>query len=245
MPLHTTSFFKKHYVWDRTVRCCHWVNVFCILILSAIGLALLNGKWLGLTTEAKILLKTIHVSVGYIFFLSLLWRIIWAFISKNPFSRFSALLPLEKDFKTKLIRYISHLAQGKYASTLGHNPLGKLMITLLLSLMLIQSASGLILAGTDLYYPPFGKTISSWIATPGNHEKIKPYSQKYINADRYAEMRHFRSPVITTHKYIFYILMVAIVLHIVAAVFMDVKEKNGLISAMFNGYKFFNQKPED
>lgn len=44
------------------------------------GVAILNGTAPGVSIEGKILLKTTHVWIGYVFALNLLWRLIWAFI---------------------------------------------------------------------------------------------------------------------------------------------------------------------
>ena len=40
-------------------------------------------------------------------------------------------------------------------------------------------------------------------------------------------------------------MLLAIVVHIGAVVVSDVKEGNGLISAMFSGRKVFSEKPRD
>ncbi|MGR9071624.1 MAG: cytochrome b/b6 domain-containing protein [Gammaproteobacteria bacterium] len=242
MPLESVSPVSRRFVWDRSVRLFHWINVACILILAAVGLMLLNGKALGLGNEGKLLLKTVHVSIGYVFFLNLGWRILWAFVSANPYSRWKEMVPWGKNFGSALKLQLERLKHGQTDPHLGHNPLGKIMIALLLLLMLVQAGTGLILAGTDLYYPPFGSKIATWVATPGNDGKIKPYSKDYIDAGRYDEMRSLRAPVVALHQYNFYALLTLIVLHVAAAVFQDIREKNGLISAMFNGYKFMREQ---
>ena len=58
-------------------------------------------------------------------------------------------------------------------------------------------------------------------------------------------MREFRQPFITTHVYVFYILVVAILLHIAGVVVTELKEKSGLVSALFTGQKVFKNKPVD
>ncbi len=67
-------------VWDRTTRIFHWVNVLCVLILAVFGLILLNEDAIGFSPEGKILLKTLHVYTGYVFFVNLVWRIVWGFV---------------------------------------------------------------------------------------------------------------------------------------------------------------------
>jgi Ni,Fe-hydrogenase I cytochrome b subunit len=41
------------------------------------------------------------------------------------------------------------------------------------------------------------------------------------------------------------VLILLVFAHIAAAIITDVKEKNGIISAMFTGWKVFDKKPVD
>jgi Ni,Fe-hydrogenase I cytochrome b subunit len=59
-------------VWDRTTRFFHWINVLCVIALSAIGAAFLFEDELGLSAAGVFLLKTVHVYIGYVFVLNLL-----------------------------------------------------------------------------------------------------------------------------------------------------------------------------
>ena len=58
-------------------------------------------------------------------------------------------------------------------------------------------------------------------------------------------MRAFRKPFITIHVYVFYLLLIAIFLHIAAVVISEIRERSGLVSAMFTRNKIFSQKPVD
>lgn len=58
-------------------------------------------------------------------------------------------------------------------------------------------------------------------------------------------MRAFRKPVITTHLYGFCVLLVAILIHIFAVVVTDIRERSGIISAMFSGRKVLPRFPVD
>ncbi|WP_353571274.1 cytochrome b/b6 domain-containing protein [Candidatus Albibeggiatoa sp. nov. BB20] len=227
-------------VWDKTTRWFHWINVICIVGLIAIGLIIFNAKTLGIHGDAKLLLKVIHVYIGYVFAINLAWRLIWAFIG-NRYARWASLLPLDKNLLHKIKDYRQN--NTAYA---GHNPIAKLMISFLLILMLAQAMTGLVLAGTDIYYPPFGHEIAEWVAKEGiAPESLKPGDKSMLNVEQYQDMREFRKPFITIHKWAFYILLLAITLHIIAAVITDIREKSGLISAMFTGQKVFRHKPVD
>lgn len=239
---------KYYAVWDRTTRIFHWINVICIIGLVSVGTVILNNKILGVSGDGKLLLKTVHVYIGYVFVLNLMWRFIWGFIG-NKYSRWEAILPIGKGYWHSVSEYIAGVKSGEPPQYLGHNPLAKLMVGLLFLLLAAQATTGLVLAGTDLYLPPFGHEIAEWVTAAGEeHDKIanlKPGSKDDVDSESYAEMRNFRKPFITTHVYMFYILLVLITFHIVAVILTEVREKNGLISAMFTGNKVSSKKPVD
>ena len=239
------DMLKEYPVWDRTTRWFHWINALAIIGLIGVGLVIFNAKTLGVSTDGKILLKTIHVYIGYVFCLNLAWRIIWAFIG-NKYARWKAIFPGGKGFFTALREYKTGFRTGNIQYYQGHNPAAKLIITLLFVLLITQAITGLVLAGTDIYFPPFGQTMKTWIAEDVNKvEVLKPYSKENINEEKFAEMRAFRKPFIITHVYVFYILLIFIVLHIGAIVVTEIRERSGLISAMFTGRKVFPKKPVD
>lgn len=233
-------------VWDRTTRWFHWVNVLCVLALAALGLAILNEKAFGVSAEGKVLLKTLHAYVGYVFATNLVWRFIWGFFG-GRYSRWKGVLPVGPGYLDALRLYVRGFVSGNAPSYLGHNPLGRLMVLLLFLLMFTQAITGLVLAGTDLYKPPFGGTIAQWVTggDPDKLSQLRPGSKDYVDPVAYKEMRNFRKPVITTHLYAFYLLMAAILLHISGVVVTEVREKNGLTSAMLTGEKVLSEPPLD
>jgi cytochrome b len=58
---------------------------------------ILNAKSLGVSGEGKILLKTIHAYIGYVFVINLSWRLVWGFIG-NKYVRWKAILPIGKGY---------------------------------------------------------------------------------------------------------------------------------------------------
>lgn len=239
---------KQVAVWDRTTRWFHWLNVLCITGLIGVGLVILNGDSLGVSDDGKFLLKTVHVYVGYVFALNLLWRLLWGFIG-TKYARWRAILPFGRGYWRALKAYVTGFKTGAPPQYLGHNPLAKLMVVLLFLLLATQAVTGLVLAGTDLYLPPFGHEIAEWVTASGEeHDRIlnlKPGAKGDVDSEAYAEMRLFRKPFITAHVYGFYVLLVAIVLHIAGVIATEVREKNGLVSAMFTGTKVISRPPVD
>lgn len=235
-----------HRVWDIPTRWFHWINVLCIIGLSAIGTGILYEDELGFSQEGIILMKTVHVYIGYVFVLNLLVRILWAFVGSKH-ARWAAILPFRSGFFAELRAYSRGFFAGNAPTYAGHDPLGRLMISLLLVLLFTQAATGLILAGTDLYKPPFGGIMAEWV-TAGDPEKLanlQPGSKDFIDQAGYDEMRAFRKPVKTIHEYSFYVLLVSIALHIIGSVYSEVKYRHGVISAMFSGQKILSEKPVD
>ena len=236
---------KSYRVWDAPTRWFHWINVLCVIGLIAIGVAILNAKPLGVTNEGKVLLKVIHVWFGYVFAINLLWRMVWAFIG-NRHARWGAMLPIGAGYWRSLKSHVSCLFSGRAQQYLGHNPLARISVTLLFVLLLIQAVSGLVLAGTDIFYPPLGGWIAGWVAAPGvDPATVQPYSPEMVDEAAWKEMRAFRKPFITAHYYSFFAIVLMIVAHIAGAVITELKEGGSIISAMFTGKKVLSEKPVD
>ncbi|MDD4963629.1 MAG: cytochrome b/b6 domain-containing protein [Gallionella sp.] len=239
------SNFKAYFVWDAHVRWFHWINVLCLFGLVVVGLAILNDKALGLSTEGKILLKTVHVWIGYVFAINLLWRLIWAFIGSKH-ACWGAILPGGWGYGKEVLAYVADFKAGRPRQYLGHNPLGRIAVTLLLLLLVMLAISGLALAGTDLFYPPIGAWIASWIAAPGvDPATLVPYAKDTYDAAAYDAMRAFRKPFIFVHEYAFYLLLAVSLVHILAVVVTEIREGGSLISAMFTGKKVLSETPAD
>lgn len=229
---------QQTFVWSGKIRLFHWINVIAITLLIFIGLVIFNAKLFGVSTDGKILLKTIHVIVGYVFAINLLVRLLVGFIGKTH-ERWADVLPFRKGFTQELVDFKEH----KKSTYKGHNPAGKLMVFALFFLMFTQLVSGLVIAGTDIYYPPFGNYFAESIAVDKqNIEAIKPYSKDNVDETAYKAMRDIRSPFITAHVYAFYGLLFLIPLHILGVIIAERREKTALVSAMITGYKYL---PDD
>jgi cytochrome b len=236
---------KTYPAWDASVRWFHWINLLCMLGLIAIGVAILNAKALGVTDDGKVLLKTVHVWIGYVFALNLLWRLIWAFAG-GPRARWRAILPGGPGYLSEVRQYIVALRSGRPRQYIGHNPLGRLAVAVLLLLLTVQAITGLVLAGTDLFYPPIGAWIAAWVAAPGvDPATLVPYAPEMYAKESYEAMRAFRKPFVTIHYYGFYTLLCVVLIHIIAVVVTELREGGNLVSAMFTGRKVLSEPPSD
>lgn len=236
----------EYRVWDRSQRIFHWVNALAVFTLAAIGVVTLSADALGIPKDpGMILLKSTHVYVGYVFVLNLAWRLVWAFFG-GRFARWRALLPGGREFGRRLAEFWRGFIRGNAPFYLGHNPLARIFLSVLVLLLVVQAATGLLLAGTDVYMPPFGGVIQEWVAGDTHDpELVRPYATETVNAEAYAEMRAFRSPIVRTHEYTFYLLIALIAIHIATAVVAELREGGTVISAMFTGRKVHEREPVD
>lgn len=228
---------RLQHVWDAGTRWFHWINALCVFLLMGLGLIILNASAFDIPNSGKITLKTIHVWVGYVLIVNLLWRFVWGFIG-NRNARWSALLPGGKGYFTQLKTHLSSWFSPNPKPHLGHNPAGKLAITAMLLLLTVQALTGLFLAGSDVFYPPIGHWIAQWIAAPGvDPATLQPYAVETYDAAAYEQMRSIRKPIVTVHLYSFYTLVVLVTLHLIAVVLTEMRERSSLISAMITGFK--------
>lgn len=236
---------KSYAVWDVPTRCFHWINVLCVLSLVGFGLVILNAGALDISNAGKILLKTLHVWVGYVFALNILVRLVWGFFG-NRHARWRQILPGGKGYYQRLGSYTASFAADNPEPYIGHNPLGRIAITGLLLVMIVQASTGLVLAGTDIYFPPFGSWITQWIAAPGvDPATLVPYSPEMYDKASYANMRSLRGPVALIHLYGFYLLAIGILIHISGVVITELRKGGGLTSAMISGRKALKGTPID
>lgn len=236
---------KAYAVWDAGTRWFHWINALCVIALGVLGLLILKEGALGVSTPGKVLLKTIHVWVGYLFAANLAWRIVWAFLG-NRYARWRAILPGGRGYSHALRSYVAAFIAGHPQHYAGHNPVGRLAVAVLLLLIAVQAATGLVLAGTDLFYPPLGHWIAQWVAAPGvDPGSLVPYTPALYDEGAWAAMRAFRKPFVTVHLYTFYVLGIVVVAHVTAVIITETREGGSLISAMFTGRKIIAGRPLD
>ena len=236
---------KSYAVWDASTRWFHWINALCVIALAVVGFVILNAGGLGVSNAGKVALKTIHTWIGYVFALNLLWRIAWAFLG-NRYAKWRSVLPGGKGYFRAVRSYVAAFIAGPPEQYLGHNPAGRLGIAVLFLLLAIQVITGLVLAGTDLFYPPIGHWIAQWVAAPDVAPgSLVPYAPKMYDAAAYESMRAFRKPFALVHLYSFYVLVVVVVMHVVAVIITELKEGGSIISAMFTGRKIISGRPVD
>ncbi|QYK02486.1 cytochrome b/b6 domain-containing protein [Shewanella psychrotolerans] len=233
---------KVYRVWDRPTRLFHWINVSCVMALIFIGAIMLFKGELGISgLEAKVKLKELHVVVGYLFAVNLVVRLVWGCIGSNS-ARLSKMLP---NFSA-VLAYKAKLKQGASPQYLHHNPVGNLAVFAMMVLLVTIMFTGLIRAGTDIYYPPLGGLVSDYIAANGvDGASLKPYDETGVDNQKVAQIKPFKSLAGEVHVYSVYLLILIILVHIAGVIVAEIKHQPGLVSAMISGKKRLNRPPED
>ncbi len=237
--------YKEYVAWDAATRWFHWINALAVIGLIGTGLVVLFDDALGLSAPGKVTLKSVHVTFGYVMAANLLWRFVWAFFG-NRYATWRGIMPGGPGYLAALRAYTASFLSGEPQQYIGHNPLARIGVALLFLLLLIQVATGLVLAGTDLFWPPFGHWFAAWVAAPGvDPALVVPGAMDLIDKASYDAMRAFRSSFVEVHELGFYALAVVIVLHLVAVVVTELHEGGSLTSAMFTGRKILSRPPPD
>ena len=234
-----------YHAWDAPTRWFHWINALSVLGLMLVGILILFSGSLGISAAGRVTVKTIHVWLGYVMTLNLVWRFVWAFLG-NRYARWRAVLPGGPGFPRALEAYVTAFLAGDPRHYLGHNPAGRVAVAIILLLLVVQAVTGLVLAGTDILYPPFGSWIAHWIAAPNvDPSALTPLTRNLMNQDAYAAMQSFRAPFVEIHELAFYGIAAVVVLHVIAVIVTELREGGSLISAMFTGRKIFSGPPQD
>ena len=161
------------------------------------------------------------------------------------YARWKTVLPSSGQI-SRVQDYKKSLQQGKPLQYAGHNPLGQLAVGVIFLCLLVMTVTGLIRAGTDIYYPPFGSIAAEYVAQPGvDPASLVPYDKSAVDKEKYDALKAFKKPFGTIHIYTSYLLMFLIIVHIAAVVRVEVKEGGSIISAMFTGKKYLRDRAQD
>jgi cytochrome b len=148
----------------------------------------------------------LHFWSGYAIITLLLFRIAWGFVGSTT-ARFAHFVK----GPVAWFVYLRDLTAGRRTYDVGHNPVGGIMVLVLIFAVLAQAVAGLFAADTDL------GTVNGPLANA--------IPDKWV--DRLTDF----------HKFWISVLIWLAALHIVAAIFYLVWKRQNLIGAMFTGRK--------
>lgn len=178
-------------VWDWPVRVFHWLIV-----------VLFSG--LIITGKAEEDYMQWHFYFGYALSAVLIARVIYGFVG----SKYAKFLNFIYGPKT-VLAYLQGAISGKKKVYLGHNPLGGLMVIVMLLLLCLQWLTGLISSDDVFWFGPFYEWVSEELQELG----------------------------VTIHHSLPNILLLLVALHICAVLTYEIALKERLIGAMITGRK--------
>jgi cytochrome b len=178
-------------VWDLPVRIFHWS------LVGAVVTAFVTNK-LGVSYFKY------HVWAGYAVIVLVAFRIVWGVVGTRH-ARFWNFLR----GPSTTLAYARDLVAGKDAHYAGHNPLGALMVLLLLALLAAQAAFGLFANDEILEAGPFAGIVSKAVSLG----------------------------LTSLHRKLFYVIAGAAALHVGAVLWHWRVKGENLIAAMITGKK--------
>ncbi len=178
--------------WDGATRLFHWALVF--LILSAYATR-------NFVSDPTLYLHRLN---GYAILTLLLFRLLWGIVWSST-SRYATFFPLPGP----AIRYAVSLMRGKPLHYLGHNPLGSILILLMLHAVAAQACTGLFTSDDAIAQGPL-----------------------YDHASEFVTAR-----AASYHAKGFWIILLLVAVHVCANLVYQLGFKDRLITSMITGTK--------
>ncbi len=215
---------KRVYVWEFPIRFTHWIIVLCILILSVTGFYIGRPFIYASSSEQYIMgwIRLIHYISAYIFMMSMIIRVYWAFMG-NKYASYKEWFPFSakrfKDLIGTLKFYLFLSKEPPYA--VGHTALAGLTYLIVFAIFIFQ-----IISGFAIYSVTHSGAI--WTVLGG-----------WLLGIMYL-------PTIRLYHHLFmYVILAFTLLHVYVAWYSACREKNGLILSIFSGYKLLTGKEQD
>jgi cytochrome b len=181
----------KRLVWDLPLRLFHW------LFATSIGASYVTAK-LGFDWMQW------HFYLGYWTIGLLVFRILWGFFGPRH-ARFSSFIRKP----SAIWLYVKGMFGRRAVPSVGHNPVGGLMVILMILLVAVQAATGLFTTDDVVWAGPYNPSVSSSTA----------------------------STLSSVHNINFNFILGAIGLHIAAILFYAFYKKQNLVVPMLHGHK--------
>jgi Ni/Fe-hydrogenase 1 B-type cytochrome subunit len=210
------NLYEK-YVWEVPVRVTHWVNVLAIVTLSVTGIFIGTAKTLALEPSQFIMgwVRFVHFTAAYAFSVSVLARIYWMFRG-NRYARWPEFFPvLTAEGRQRMLDTLKFytFVSRKVPNVVGHNALAGTAYSVVFLLYLVMMGTGFALYGE---HAPLSliHMMTSWMFVLFSNQGVR-----------------------LTHHMTMWFLIAFAIHHVYSAWLMDVKERGGVMSSIFGGYK--------
>jgi len=208
MTIQETAEPRK--VWDLFIRFFHWT-----LVASFLVSYLTEGEY------------NLHFYSGWYISILIVLRIIWGMVG-SKYSRFSDFVKPPTD----IIQYVKSLIANEDKAYLGHNPLGGLMLIIMLTSLSLTSITGVLL------YQSEGNEIFSFLQGPILQELDEDDEHQ---ESRYEKESHEESELGEAleelHELFANLTLLLILIHVAGVYFTSRRENRNLVKAMFTGKK--------
>lgn len=211
------SHLREQYVWEVPVRVSHWINFLAIIILSGTGFFIGSPQTLTVDPSAYYMgmIRFTHTTTAYIFTISVFSRILWAFIG-NRYANWRQFVPWYRNEGRRnmllTLRYYLFIDK-KVPDVVGHNALAGTTYLLVFLLYLVMIVTGFSLYSQSAPHGLFQQWFG-WL--------FKLFTNQGMR--------------LTHHMGMWFLIAFAIH-HVYSAWLMDIKERGGVMSGMFGGYK--------
>ena len=210
------NLYEK-YVWEVPVRVTHWVNVLSIIILAMTGIFIGTPKSLALDPSQFIMgwIRFVHFTAAYVFSVSVLARIYWMF-KGNRYANWREFSPVFTDQGRRnmldTLKYYTFISK-KAPHVVGHNALAGLAYSGVFFLYLVMICTGFALYSEHAPQSLMHK-MTGWLFVLFSNQGMR-----------------------LTHHMVMWLLIGFAIHHIYSAWLMDIKERGGVMSSIFSGYK--------
>ncbi|MEW6341283.1 MAG: cytochrome b/b6 domain-containing protein [Paraburkholderia sp.] len=180
---------RRVLVWDAPTRLFHWL----VVALVAAAYATLKLNWIDW-----------HVRVGEALLALLLFRVLWGCFGSET-ARFRSFVASP----VAALRHLRHLFRREPDVQVGHNAAGGWMVLLLLSLLLLETLSGLYVYNEVADEGPLSEWVPAWIA----------------------------NAISMLHGLVWDALLAAVALHLLVITLYALVKGHNLVRPMLTGYK--------
>jgi Ni/Fe-hydrogenase 1 B-type cytochrome subunit len=209
------------YVWQIPVRITHWVTAGAIVVLTVTGLYIADPFLIPPGGSVMGTIRFLHMAAGIVLLASGLLRTAWL-LTGNRWARWSAFFPTNRRQLAELWGQASFYAfiRRHAPRVIGHNQLAASAYIVLWALLLLLTVTGFALDGLLGSEP--GATLFGWLRDLLGAQTIR----------------------LVHHLAMWGVLAISL-FHIYSSVLVDHHERNGLVSSIVTGYKFFTRDEID
>jgi len=212
------------YVWEFPVRLSHWINVLCIVAFSVTGIYIGHPFIHALSYKQYIMgwMRFIHFVAAYAFLMSIIIRIYWSFMG-NKYSSYKTWFPFSARKFSELIGMIKFYSfiSRKPPYSVDHvhqHALAGFTYFIVHLLFIFEIISGFAMYSVN-HEGAIWQMLGGWLLGSMALPSIRLY-----------------------HHIVMYMLIAFTMTHVYFAWFTESRERNGIISSIFCGYKYATEE---